>query len=196
MSFEDILKIVVTIFASLGGGGFIVFHLSSWLGRIWAEKLMNADKAKYEQALTELRSRLDKQNQIQLENIKTELGLSKEHKLKEISDKILNYRSMVDLISEVLAHFDRAPAKLKAFEPEKFSSFNAQRLRLYGYMSLTSPQQVMDAQDQLVDYLLKVAHGSEAYHWPTVRGRAIALINECRKDVGFDATPLSYNGEP
>lgn len=195
MSLGDVLAIVTTVIVAFGGAGAIIVVVSAWLGKLWADKLMNADRAKHESALAKLRSELDQFNQIEIEKVRTELGLSKEHRLREISDKIHIYRLMVDLISEVLAHFDRAPAELKAFEPEKFSSFNAQRLRLYGYMSLTSPQEVMDAQDQLVDYLLKVAYGSERYEWPTVRGRAIALINECRKDIGFDSTPISYNGK-
>ena len=39
MSVEDVLSIAATILTSLGGGAFIVFTLSNWLGKVWADRL-------------------------------------------------------------------------------------------------------------------------------------------------------------
>src|SRR5687767_11304837 len=39
MSWEDVLKVALTVIASLGGGGAIVFGLSGFLGRVWVDRL-------------------------------------------------------------------------------------------------------------------------------------------------------------
>jgi hypothetical protein len=51
MSGYDVLKVVVGVIASLGGGGAIVLGLSGWLGRVWAERLMERERHEYAQAL-------------------------------------------------------------------------------------------------------------------------------------------------
>jgi hypothetical protein len=70
MTFEDTLRIAATILASLGGAGVVVIGFSSWLGKIWAERLMNADRAKYSRELEELKARLILDNQKSLESIR------------------------------------------------------------------------------------------------------------------------------
>lgn len=39
MNWEEVLKIALTVIASLGGGGAIVFGLSGFLGRVWVDRL-------------------------------------------------------------------------------------------------------------------------------------------------------------
>jgi len=46
--------------ASLGGGVVIVYAFSSWLGRLWADRLMAKETAKHTQELERLRSDLRK----------------------------------------------------------------------------------------------------------------------------------------
>jgi len=50
MSGYDVLKIVLGVIASLGGGGAIVLLLSGWLGRVWAERLMEKERHAHAQA--------------------------------------------------------------------------------------------------------------------------------------------------
>lgn len=58
MALKDILELSGVILASLGGGAAIVFGFSSWLGKVWANRLMTKEKAEYAQELESLRSRL------------------------------------------------------------------------------------------------------------------------------------------
>ena len=44
--------------AALGGGGAIVFSLSAWLGKVWADRLMQREVARHSRELEELRSDL------------------------------------------------------------------------------------------------------------------------------------------
>lgn len=71
MSWDDVFKLATAILASLGGGAVIILGLSSLLGKILSERLLEAYKGK---------------NQIQLEETKSEL-LSDIERLK--SDLLL-----------------------------------------------------------------------------------------------------------
>jgi hypothetical protein len=59
---------------------------------------------------------------------------------------------------------------------------------------MLAPQAVINAQDELIDYLLQVVHGEAEYEWTEVRGKALVLINAIREDVGIDKSPIGYNG--
>lgn len=41
---KEIFQITFAIIASIGSGGAIVFALSSWLGKIWAQRIINKDE--------------------------------------------------------------------------------------------------------------------------------------------------------
>ncbi len=58
MSIADIAKIGLYIIGSFGGGAIIVFALSGWLGKVWANRLMVKEKAGYAQELESLRNHL------------------------------------------------------------------------------------------------------------------------------------------
>ena len=59
----------------------------------------------------------------------------------------------------------------------RFDEFNEQRIRVYGYLAMLAPQSVMDAQDQLMDYLLKIANRADEYEWEKVIGLTLNLLN-------------------
>ena len=58
MSFTDTFSIVGAVLASFGGGAAIVLAFSSWLGKVWANRLMEADKSKFAGELESLRVEL------------------------------------------------------------------------------------------------------------------------------------------
>jgi len=51
----DLLKFVGTILFSVGSGGGIVFLLSSWLGKVWANRILESDRARYSKELDFIR---------------------------------------------------------------------------------------------------------------------------------------------
>jgi hypothetical protein len=182
MEWETVLKFVTASFASIGVGGAIIFALSSWLGKVWAKRILAAETHDLE---------------IALEKTKRELDIVKETTLRFQNDKILTYRAIVDVVSRILASFDsHQMGRLQSHEAgSRFDEFNEQRMRVYGYLAMLAPQSVMDAQDKLMDHLLNIANGSEGYEWQKVRELAINLLNEVRKDIGIDKSPIEYRGE-
>lgn len=58
MQLQEALELSGVILGSLGGGAAIIFGFSSWLGKVWANRLMEKEKAAHAQELESLRSRL------------------------------------------------------------------------------------------------------------------------------------------
>jgi Cdc6-like AAA superfamily ATPase len=59
MNFSDLLSNVIDIVASIGGVGAIIVGLAYWLANILSEKVLNREKAKYEQELEKLKMQLE-----------------------------------------------------------------------------------------------------------------------------------------
>lgn len=163
-------EVAGAILFSIGSAGVILFALSSWLGKVWANRI--------------------------LERERNELSILKETFLKEHNEKVTTYKTVVDAVSKILADLDKW--SLGDLSPEEgkeaFHSFNEKRLRVYGYLGIVAPQAVMDAQDALMEKILLVSKGQEKYEWSEIRERALVLLNEIRKDIAIDKNPISYNG--
>lgn len=54
---SEIFGLAAAVIASVGGGAVVVFASSSWLGKVWANRILESEKAKYSQELEELKSR-------------------------------------------------------------------------------------------------------------------------------------------
>lgn len=58
MLWEDILKIVAALIASVGGAGAIIWALSSFFGKMWANKILEKQKAEYQKDIEEYKNAL------------------------------------------------------------------------------------------------------------------------------------------
>lgn len=61
ISTSEVWNIAGAVITAVGGGGVLVMALSSWLGKVWADRILESDKAKYQKEFAELKSELDKQ---------------------------------------------------------------------------------------------------------------------------------------
>ncbi len=59
MTFTTIIKVAATILVSLGGAGAIVMLCASWLGKVWANKILESDRRRYGEELERVRSELE-----------------------------------------------------------------------------------------------------------------------------------------
>jgi hypothetical protein len=79
MNYQEVLEIGAAVIASLGGAGAIVLASSSYFGKIWANKLMESDKAKYARDLESLKNDLTNETEsYKLKLKKSELIFQKE----------------------------------------------------------------------------------------------------------------------
>ena len=54
MTINDVIAIGDRLIVSLGGGALIVFAFSSWLGKVWAKRILEKDKRKYKSELEKI----------------------------------------------------------------------------------------------------------------------------------------------
>ena len=73
MNFEDLLSVSTDIIGSIGSAGAIIFGLSSWLGKVWATRLMSTKKFKHQQELLIISEDIKKKNNIELEKLKAQI---------------------------------------------------------------------------------------------------------------------------
>jgi len=79
MTIADAWRVALAVLASLGGGSLIVAALSSWLGKVWADRLMQRDRAKYSEELEKLRSSLEQSQRLLQGEIEKTLFVTKTH---------------------------------------------------------------------------------------------------------------------
>jgi hypothetical protein len=69
VEFAEIFEIVAAVLASVGLGGGIVVAIASWLGKVWASRILEQDRARYRAGMLEA----ERQSQQLLEDFRNEL---------------------------------------------------------------------------------------------------------------------------
>lgn len=57
---KEAFEIAGAVILSLGGGSAIVWGLSSWLGKVWANRILESEKVKYSKQIEEYKAELEK----------------------------------------------------------------------------------------------------------------------------------------
>lgn len=73
MDIQTILSISGAVLASLGGGALIVFGASAWLGKVWANRLLENDKLENSKELTSIKSQLDQAQNDRIRKLESKL---------------------------------------------------------------------------------------------------------------------------
>ncbi|QFU22728.1 hypothetical protein FM038_011555 [Shewanella eurypsychrophilus] len=129
----EAFEIAQAILLSLGGGGVIIFALSSFLGKMWAQRILQCEKSEHDKELSEFKSQLD--------TLVQKRSLNYQHKIelyKVTTAPLVEFTSLITtsgLTKDHLIEFDR------------------QRLHIVAQLSLFAPQNVFDAFNDTVDYL-------------------------------------------
>ena len=87
IAWTEVLKIVAGVIAALGGGGAIIAGLSSWLGKVWADRLMAKETAKFREDLERLTKQLERKNYVSKVRFDAEFAIYRE--LSVITDDMV-----------------------------------------------------------------------------------------------------------
>jgi len=63
MPWDTVFKISTAILTSVGGASIIILGLSSWLGKVWANRILEKDRLKYNSELEKIKSNLEIESQ-------------------------------------------------------------------------------------------------------------------------------------
>jgi len=184
-------NVVTGILTALGGGGIIVAACSSWLGKVWAERLMSKEKAEHEEKLAELRAKLEKANEESLSKLRTDLEIYRDTHLKGLSDKMASYRLVIDVTADAFADIIQA-LKQGHIDPASVDKFHRGRMKAFGYLSMLASQDVLDRFAELTDYVEDVAEGKSKFTALNLRKYTFEFVNAMRRDVGINPTDMKW----
>ena len=121
----DIINIATASLASLGLSSVILIKLSSWLGKIWAERIMSEEKNKYDQQIEDFKNRLSNESEQHKTKLKkSELIFSKEFEaasaLVALNSDVLPIRNdsemdWYDACDEIVRNFKKSEIILNQY---------------------------------------------------------------------------------
>jgi hypothetical protein len=167
-------EVAQAVLLSLGGGALIVFALSSFLAKVWAQRILQSEKSEHDKEINLFRSQLE--------------ALSERHSL--------NYQQKLDLYKVVAAPLVELVAMLvkeEGLNQDHLHEFNRQRLHITAQLALFAPRSVFDAFNNMIDYIYDSLE-QENYDFHTFRTKALMFISEMRRDIGIYDDDVSYSG--
>jgi hypothetical protein len=178
---EVLSELSSLILGVIGGSGATVaaiYFLSNWLGKVWAARMLEADRHRYATELERLKA-----------ETQAELAIYREKYLGMHRDKIELYRAaaipIIELVTEVLHG---------QLTSEFVAAYDRRRLEVRAHLALFAPQDVLDAYDALIDYTFDVLDQHQRPDWGTFRILGFALINRMRADIGMSIGDVTYQG--
>lgn len=116
---KEVMQTALAILGSVGVGGAIVAALSSWLGKVWAERLMAKETAKYREELERLSKQLERKNYVSKVRFDAEFAI-----YRDLSAAFLE---MVRFQNNLFVYMDHVPQ-----DPEARKALYANRLKECG----------------------------------------------------------------
>lgn len=129
MEFQESLNLAVSILGSLGVGAAIVIAASSWLGKVWASRILAKDRERFreraEKALESIRGDREKGVFVHKVQFETEFAAYREiwKALSEMSAAALRLRPVMDYVPADQTREEIKASRLEAFflELRRFS---------------------------------------------------------------------------
>ena len=144
-------------------GSLIVAALSSWLGKVWADRLMQRDRAKYSEELEKLRSSLEQSQRLLQGEIEKTIFVTKTHFetefriLREIWHEVSVVRASMSQLRPKVGIVDIRQTKEERLA-ECFQAYAPDVLKLVQTVDRNSPfypKEIYETLDQLVRVALR-----------------------------------------
>jgi hypothetical protein len=163
MTIVDAWKVSLAVLASLGGGGVIVVMLSSWLGKVWANRILEQDRLKYATEMEKLKSELDRTTRLFQGEIEKTLFVSKTHFetefqiLREIWQEVSVVRASMSPLRPQLDIVDvrQTPVERLKESFEAYVPVVTKLIQSVDHSSPFYPKEIYESLDQLVRIALR-----------------------------------------
>ena len=152
MDWTGAIKVGASVLLSLGGGGALVAAFSSWLGKVWANRILEQDRARYQREIEALRSQFE----ANLARLNSELDAANRRIQAELDKRLFVNRVQFEKEFECLARVWRAVAEVRA-------SFNGLRPELSIVSATENPQEAL--RKRFAEYQRRVSDLREAVHY-------------------------------
>jgi hypothetical protein len=162
-----LFETALVILASLGGGGAIVFGLSSFLGKVWATRLADEERARF---------------QTELERYRNEL----QQLAEERRDALVRKRDVYGKVAVAMRIFlDDVSVNEKQAEKAKF-------YEAFDHASLWASEEVAQALYAFITLLVRHTADPKAVANDQLKNAYRDCLNAMRRDCGFPDTQFNY----
>lgn len=126
---EEAFKVAGAIIASIGGSSVIILGLSSWLGKVWANRILQDEIKKHTLEIEDFKGKLNKEIAVANSIIDKSTHVTKLQYDKEFSIYIEIWEKLAECVvstKHLYPIFENKPAKeeeLEEFNNEKYSKF-------------------------------------------------------------------------
>jgi hypothetical protein len=163
MTIVDAWRVALAVLASLGGGGVIVVLLSSWLGKVWANRILEQDRLKYSTAMEKLKSELDRTTRLFQAEIEKTIFVTKTHFetefqiLREIWQEVSVVRASMSPLRPKFDIVDvrQTPAERLKESFEAYVPVVTKLIESVDHNSPFYPQEIYETLDQTVRIALR-----------------------------------------
>lgn len=186
MDLQDVFAVAAAVLASLGGASVLVLALSGWLGRLWAQRMLQGERAEHERVLERLRSELRGDVDQELERLRASL--------QGDMDVLLRRREVYERLIVSMRVFLGATSPAGDNEKREF-------LRAYDAAMLWASDSVVEAVGAFLDInkasLAQQVHApaKALQHQISMQQAYSTCVIEMRRDAGFPNTrvePVQY----
>jgi len=166
MNTATVWEVAGAIILSVGGAGVLVTGLSSWLGKVWATRIADAEKARFAR---------------ELEGYKSEL----QHLLEDRRDALTRKRDVYARLVTSMRVFLGGPRAVSHDEKQAF-------LEAFDHASLWASEDVVSALGRFLDATVRHAANPQNVTNEEFKDFYRACVVEMRRDCGFPDTKFTY----
>ena len=143
MEWKEVIEVGAAVMAALGGAGVILFGLSNWFGKIWAARILESDRNKYQE---------------RIEAISHQLSIRKTA-YERYLDLIVEYHDLVyrhyrlcqqTERTDVVTHPDKSDIKTKSNYMDKIDDFKDHLSKIEGKLRIILPQETLNIHNELI----------------------------------------------
>jgi hypothetical protein len=126
---KEVIGIASVIIASFGGSGLILAGISSWLGKIWASRILEKEKSNHSKELEDYKNKLDEKIRVLNSVIDKSLYVTKLQYEKELSiypdiwEKLAKCVISTKNLYPIFEHVPKGEEEYEKFINDKWSSF-------------------------------------------------------------------------
>lgn len=151
---SEMLQIALLVLGSLGGGGLIVVGLSGWLGKVWADRITQKERAAYEREIEDFKAKalrsLEQEKasyQRGLEEFKAQLNRDSELVTQTLRERVTLYKeSLAPVLELYLTGFE-----MGAVDQKTLLEFERKRLVTSATLGMFAPLPVFEAYNDTID---------------------------------------------
>lgn len=145
---KEVIQTALAILGSIGVGGAIIAALSSWLGKVWAERLMAKETAKYREELERLTKQLERKNYVSKVRFDAEFAIYRE--LCSLTDEM--ERAVYMLFPAEIDHLPKDEDEQKKLFQQRYENAYSTYLKASKSLSKNSafiPKDIFDLFDKM-----------------------------------------------